>query len=563
MSCVATFAAHSNSFVHNDVIRYPSLSAELAQKSRQTLVAKISSHTRLTVPPFFSILNSWFFSFYCNPNCFVHTRKHPPNVERLVFVQTCNINVRLSIEHHNVFFLLKTSKTRRIRNEKSTRAACSTALFANACNQIGSNAKWNNLDDTLWWTCPWISISSWANVAFDLLGSSLPTSALRVNFPCEYNITIRHKSNTAKNQPIEIVATSNWEIITMHNQSEHNWVIAVPTLALLLREQKPFWCVSHHCLLSNHLVKKKCALMFRALLKEFIRIQLGHVGRSWSWTLHADSKVTTPVFFVKMSVTLFSPMTFHKMISPSTTDSCINSMPTFTWWSFPFPFDWQLIAVGESTCPTDGIFQSAASWVKPMLSPHNFTAATSSASADERVTFLCVEHPGLQHVIPNLHSTTGGSAVRRQPAQPKCSFFLGSRTSGLPEVFLSHIVPIFSNASMLPLFGHCHPHAQFFDSKLYVRPVLAPCSLHVLQAACLQWSCHPPTIETSPADLLPVCWPCSRPSPWASWPRRMSLVLLICPTVLACTEYSVQDSTFFCFSLPVADYRRLNLISLL
>ena len=25
------------------------------------------------------------------------------------------------------------------------------------------------------------------------------------------------------------------------------------------------------------------------------------------------------------------------MISPSTTESCINSMPTFTWWSFPFP----------------------------------------------------------------------------------------------------------------------------------------------------------------------------------------------------------------------------------
>ena len=127
MSCVATFAAHSNSFVHNDVIRYPPLSAELAQKSRQTLVAKISSHTRLTVSPFFLILNSWFFSFYCNPNCFVHTRKHPPNVERLVFVQTCNINVRLSIEHHNVFFLLKTGKTRRIRNEKSTRAAFPTA----------------------------------------------------------------------------------------------------------------------------------------------------------------------------------------------------------------------------------------------------------------------------------------------------------------------------------------------------------------------------------------------------------------------------------------------------
>ena len=127
MSCVPTFAAHSNSFVHNDVIRYPSLSAELAQKSRQTLVAKISSHTRLTVPPFFSILISWFFSFCCNQYCFVHTRKHPPNVERLVYVQTCNINVRLSIEHHNVFFLLKMGKTRRIRNVPSTRAAFPTA----------------------------------------------------------------------------------------------------------------------------------------------------------------------------------------------------------------------------------------------------------------------------------------------------------------------------------------------------------------------------------------------------------------------------------------------------
>ena len=62
---------------------------------------------------------------------------------------------------------------------------CTTALLANACNQIGSNAKWNNLDDTLWWTCPWIFISSWANVASDLLGSSLfvtsPDEARRLN----------------------------------------------------------------------------------------------------------------------------------------------------------------------------------------------------------------------------------------------------------------------------------------------------------------------------------------------------------------------------------------------
>ena len=57
----------------NDVIRYPSVFAELAQKSRQTLVAKMSSCTRLTVPPIFFILNSWFFSFCCNQNCFVHT----------------------------------------------------------------------------------------------------------------------------------------------------------------------------------------------------------------------------------------------------------------------------------------------------------------------------------------------------------------------------------------------------------------------------------------------------------------------------------------------------------
>ena len=107
MSCVATFAAHSNSFVLNDMTRYPSVFAELAQKSRQTLVAKMSSSTGLTVAPFFKILNSWFSLSAATNNCFVHTRKHPPHFERLVFVQTCNINVRLSSAHHNVLFLLQ------------------------------------------------------------------------------------------------------------------------------------------------------------------------------------------------------------------------------------------------------------------------------------------------------------------------------------------------------------------------------------------------------------------------------------------------------------------------
>ena len=145
MSCVATFAAHSNSFV------YPSVFAELAQKSRQTHVAKMSSCKRLTVPPFCLILNSRFLSFCCNPNCFVHTRKHPPDVERLVFVQTCNINVRLSIKHHNVLFLLQRVQHVKIRNVPSTRTAFPTArLRSLRTHAIKSGQKPNNLDDTLW-----------------------------------------------------------------------------------------------------------------------------------------------------------------------------------------------------------------------------------------------------------------------------------------------------------------------------------------------------------------------------------------------------------------------------
>ena len=170
------------------------------------------------------------------------------------------------------------------------------------------------------------------------------------------------------------------------------------------------------------------------------------------------------------------------MISPSTTDSCINSMQTFTWWNFPFPCRQAIpIAAGDSTCPTDGFLQSAAIWVLPILSPHSFTAATSSASADERVTSLCVEPPGL-HVIPShQHSTTGGSAVRRQPAQPRCSFFLGSRTAHHPNLFkcfhtptVGIAIPMHSSFTAHCMFGRSWRHAVCTWCKLPVCSVLSP-----------------------------------------------------------------------------------------
>ena len=73
-------------------------------------------------------------------------------------------------------------------------------------------------------------------------------------------------------------------LVNLHNHAEKPTTFT--SLALLLREHKPLWCVSDHCLLSNHLAQN-CALLFRALFRESIRIQLGPLGRSCSWTLHA------------------------------------------------------------------------------------------------------------------------------------------------------------------------------------------------------------------------------------------------------------------------------------
>ena len=311
----------------------------------------MSSCKRLIVPPFFLILNFRFFSFYCNPDCFVHTRKHSPNVKSLVFVQTCNINVRLSVEHHNVLFLLQ--QVQHGEYGMNHQHVLPSRLHDCAlCKHMQSNRVKCQMKQS-WWH-------------------------VVVNLPVNLHF-------------IEI-ATSNGEIITKHKQSKHSWIIPSRTQAFVV------WA-TNACSAST-----KYKIAVQSATQSFNPHSVRPSGKIMLIDSACLFKVATPAFFVKMSencVVLVLDLTQNDLLLHHW--FLYHSMPTFTWRSLPFPFRLAIpIAAGGSTCtcPTDGFLQSVASWVKPM---YKFCFCRRKSPSQHARSFLETE---LQDHPVSFHTST-------------------------------------------------------------------------------------------------------------------------------------------------------------
>ena len=140
---------------------------------------------------------------------------------------------------------------------------------------------------------------------------------------------------------------------------------------------------------------------------------------------------------------------------------------------FLFLFDWQFQLLRESPHAQPMVFSS-------LLRAGSSQCFLDTASRPPQVLLLQTKESHFSVLNSQDFNmsfeiiSTGGSAVRRHPAQPRCSFFLGSRTTHRPNLFkcfhatVGIAIPMHNSFTANCMSGRSWRHAVCTCCKLLV-----------------------------------------------------------------------------------------------